>query len=464
LGVVTGIAILLVLPAAMSRASWLAVIAGSAIAGIGRWKGKIRVNPPHLCHPRSIIRYLVILVSVLLVCSACAGMYFLKKNSADGRLLTWKVSVQTIVKHPFGVGLGNFSGAYGEEQAAYFASGQASEQEELVAGNPEYGFNEYLQIGIESGIVSFLLFIGIIVLTFRSMLKNRDWAVMGSLTSLLVFAFFSYPFSVLPFGIVFVFLISIAQWNEWNADDEKGVIAGLTRNPLIDVNKCLTVLRGLRGKPAMTTLFKPAMTGIMFLLVCFCLYRQYPVYEACKTWNKIYYHSGMYKESAKEYEKLYPYLNDRIQFLFEYAQCLSKAGINDEQGIAGQARNDKVMKGAVTPDLIRGRNDRLLQSNEVLRRAMQISCDPMLYNLMGKNHQAMKEYDKAESAFIQSTRIVPSRLYPWYLLCKLHAERGMPEKANETAKIVLTKEPKVQSPAVREMREEVREIIKNYEL
>jgi hypothetical protein len=44
------------------------------------------------------------------------------------------------------------------------------------------------------------------------------------------------------------------------------VIAGkrsATRNPLLIVNKCLTVLRGLRVKPAMTERREPAMTGIV---------------------------------------------------------------------------------------------------------------------------------------------------------------------------------------------------------
>jgi hypothetical protein len=44
----------------------------------------------------------------------------------------------------------------------------------------------------------------------------------------------------------------------------------------------------------------------------------------------------------------------------------------------------------------------------------------------------------------------------------LYDETGQKEKMMETANIVLTKEPKVQSPAVKEMREEVRELrVKN---
>jgi tetratricopeptide (TPR) repeat protein len=128
------------------------------------------------------------------------------------------------------------------------------------------------------------------------------------------------------------------------------------------------------------------------------------------------------------YKPLYPYLNDRIQFLFEYGRSLS----NSKQYEA---------------------------SNKVFHRAAQISCDPMLYNIMGKNYQAMKDYGRAEACFVHATQTVPNRLYPWYLLCKLQAETGQREKAAETAKIVLTKEPKVQSQAVREMREEVLKLI-----
>ena len=197
--------------------------------------------------------------------------------------------------------------------------------------------------------------------------------------------------------------------------------------------------RGLRVKPAMTIIIS------VLLLTAFCLYKQYPVYGAYKQWNKnrMYYQTGMYKEATENYEPLYPYLKDQIQFLFEYGRSLSQAGINE--GIAGQARND-----------------RLAKSNEVLRQAKKISCDPMLYNIMGRNYQAMREYDLAEHSLLKSTQIVPNRLYPWYLLMELYVETGDEEKAREMAKIVLTKEPKVQSTAVREMREEANKIrVKN---
>jgi hypothetical protein len=77
---------------------------------------------------------------------------------------------------------------------------------------------------------------------------------------------------------------------------------------------------------------------------------------------------------------------------------------------------------------------------------------------MGKNYQDMKQYGQAEAAFVHAVQLVPGRLYPWYLLTKLYDEMELKDKVNETAAIVLTKEPKVQSPAVNEMRKEVKRL------
>jgi tetratricopeptide (TPR) repeat protein len=144
----------------------------------------------------------------------------------------------------------------------------------------------------------------------------------------------------------------------------------------------------------------------------------------------VLYHAGIYEKGAEAYASLYPLLFDQLDFLFEYAQCLSKS-------------------------------ERYAESNAVLEKAVKIRCDPMLYNVTGRNCQAMKRYADAERCFRKAANIVPGRIYPWYLLAYLYMEMGETEKARETAQIVLTKEPKVQSTAVREMREKMKEIIQD---
>jgi len=58
-----------------------------------------------------------------------------------------------------------------------------------------------------------------------------------------------------------------------------------------------------------------------------------------------------------------------------------------------------------------------------------------------------------------ASAIIPSRLYPYYLLVILYIETGDNEKARETASILLNKEPKIYSPAIREMKEEIEKLI-----
>ncbi|GHT88303.1 membrane protein [Bacteroidia bacterium] len=389
LGMISCIAILLILPATMSRAAWLAAIAGSGWVLYARYAGWLKKQYQRYKKQAIMIGSALALFSVL----ALAGVYYLKKDSADGRALMWKVTLKTIPKYPLGVGLGQFPGTYATEQALYFASGEASEQEELVAGSPEYAFNEYLQMAVEWGIVPFLLFIIIIAGALYRGYKRKQIAATSSLVSLLVFAGMSYPFSVLPFAIALVFLLAVI-YSEKNTNQ----------------------------KSAKTAII--LLTG--FLLTGLCIYNRYPTYNAYKKWNlaQVLYQTKSYEPAKKEYAALYPYLNDQINFMFEYGHLLS----NSKEYEAG---------------------------NEILQQTVRICGDPMLYNVMGKNCQAMQKYEQAEACFIRATQIIPNRLYPWYLLCKLYAEMGLPEKVQETAAIVLTKEPKVQSPAVREMREEV---------
>jgi O-antigen ligase len=392
---ITCIAILWVLPATMSRASWLAVIAGS-IAVIYAYYSKRLALKEYWSHHKKKIRIAGFIV-VLFLFAAFAGMYFLKKNSADGRLFIWKISMQAAVKHPFGAGSGNFSNAYGEAQAVYFSSGKADEKEELIADSLDFGFNEYIQILTESGIISFLLFVTIIILAVKSMIKKQGWNILGAMISMLVFAFFSYPFSVLPFLIVFVFLLA-ASGSESKKTDKT------------------------------TRSFAVLLFCFCLFVSCFCLHKQYHVYEAHKKWSQSKNSHNLKRYEEANYESLYPFLNDQPLFLFDYTQVLDKS-------------------------------KEYVRNHEVLQRAMQLSCNPIWHELMGQNYQAMKEYDKAEVCFKKAANLIPVRLYPHYLFAKLYHEMGLQEKAKMEANIVLTKKPKVNSKIIEEMREEMKKLL-----
>lgn len=85
----------------------------------------------------------------------------------------------------------------------------------------------------------------------------------------------------------------------------------------------------------------------------------------------------------------------------------------------------------------------------------------MIMNIIAKNFQELKEYKKAEEWLIKSTNMLPGRIYPYYLLARLYANSGFYDydKFREMAYIVMTKEPKVKSTAIDEMRNEIKKML-----
>lgn len=404
ISVLTLISILLILPATMSRASWIAAFSGCLFTALFFIVKKKRLSVSIDRFGKRTKLYGSLILGLLII--ALTGIYYLKKDSADGRMLIWKISTQVIHKYPFGVGLGNYSGIYGEEQAGYFMAQSRPDNEQLIAGNPEYAFNEYIQICSEFGVLPFFLFVSIIVYTLCIGIRKKRYAATGAFLSLLVFASMSYPFSILPFLVSFVFLAAMCSMDT------------------VRTGKFCSARSFWGMMPLLILLF--FITGIF-------VRDRYPLYDAYRKWNKvkILYNANIHKDAVKEYAGLYPYLNHEIQFLFEYAQSLSKSGQYEE-------------------------------SNQILQAAMKISCDPMLYNIMGKNCQALKKYAQAEQCFRKASMIVPNRIYPYYLLAKLYEEDGKFEQVCEMAGFIRTKEVKVHSKAVDEIREELKLMCEKY--
>lgn len=120
----------------------------------------------------------------------------------------WKIDTRIMLRHPLcGGGIGNFAGAFGEEQARYFASEERPKAETQVAGCPEAGFNEFLQTGAETGAVGLVLLLLITGSAIVSQLRRGAPFGYGLLAAA-VFACFSYPWGVLPLRLLFVVLLA----------------------------------------------------------------------------------------------------------------------------------------------------------------------------------------------------------------------------------------------------------------
>ena len=353
LALVALVLMLVVLPSGMSRSAWLAALMASGYV----WA---------MHYPKAIARYWkAFLAGGLLFILLGIGAYYWKKDSADGRLLMWKIAF-TEVPATIGVGWENVAGAYGEAQERYFRQGKGTPWEERVAGAPEYVFNEYLQVGIAWGTPVLCVILAVVIVIFSWGHRDRQYGVCGGLFSLAVFAFSSYPFQFLEFILAFLALLVTCAlghrklWVRWLA-----LVLGIGLGVYLSANR--------------------------------------------------------------------PTKN--VRRMFEQAHALHKAG-------EWQA------------------------STDLLKETMKVSSDAMVLNIIGKNFQAMGQPKVAEHWFVRSTHRLPNRIYPYYLLAKLYAEHPKifpKEKLEWATRMVLEKEAKVESTAIRQMREEVKKMLEEKE-
>lgn len=395
--------IVCLLPAGMSRSAWMAsAISCIYVISMNYWSkiGTLINRYRKRIVPFAIIS--LVIISLVIITLSVIGLYMLKKDSADGRLFMWKISSQAVAQNPWtGSGWDNVPAAYGQAQEKFFAEGNYSETEEYVAGTPEYVFNEYLQASIAWGLPVTCMCLLVVIFCFYIGNRNGLYGICGAILSLSVFAFSSYPFQFPAFvSALFVLLFTC-------------------------------IVQTIKSKKSI--ILYPVVCGLLLCtFVCSQNYRQDSrIVEACKKWNgsRIFYQSGAYSRAELEYAEIEAEMKGNARFMFEYGHTLHKL-------------------------------HKYKKSNEILIKALSLSGDPMILNIIGKNEQELKEYDRAEHYFLRSVHRLPSRIYPYYLLAKLYSthEYYNYDKFKWACNMVIHKEPKVQSTAIRQMRDEIRKL------
>ncbi len=186
----------ILIPASMSRTALAASAIGVTVTVADRIIPILRT-----------VRKPWVVVSAAIIAIGCFGIYAVKKDSAHGRLLMWKVATGAVADVPAGgVGWDKVAGCYGEAQEEYFASDRGSERERMVADAPEYVFNEYLQTAIAFGPMVTLWMTVIIACGLIVSLRNRRNGIGGSVAAVMAVMFASYPLQfplfVVTIGIV----------------------------------------------------------------------------------------------------------------------------------------------------------------------------------------------------------------------------------------------------------------------
>lgn len=394
IGWITLTLILTVLPASASRSAWIAAVAGCCLVALGQRREAVT---------EWLRRWWLPLTAAMI--AAAIGAYMLKADSADGRLLMWRIGLRACAAHPWGVGWHHVAGAYGDAQEAYFASGAASPDEIAVAGTPDYLFNEYLQVALAWGWPAWLLFAGGLATAIVSALRARIYATAGATATFAVFAFSSYPLQF-PLFVAAITMLTVSA------------AAGICRT---------------RGA---TCLFA-AFCTVICLTSGISAYSHYETARTYKRWERVRHHYRMsdHRAAVEAMSSFGDSLAWNRNYLFEFGHSLNLTGDYEK-------------------------------SNRVLAEAAKVCGDPMIFNIRGKNYQALGLRDSALAEFRRAYDRLPNRMYPHYLMMRLATDCEPVDTglAVQEARIVLGMHVKVMSPAVHEMRDSARAALKEFDI
>lgn len=396
------IIILIALPGGLSRPAWLAAIASCSWVFFLRKSGWKILKQRVLTHSKTVVITCAFLFLFIAGLPTLGGLIHPDKSA--GRMLMWNVTTKAILEQPVtGTGLGGFPTSYAKSQADYFSSGKASDMERLAACCPRFAFNEYLQMGLEYGIVGLLLFSLWIGFVLYYGLKNKQVRSTGCIIALLFFSMYSYPLQLPSFWVLLLFFSAT----------------------------CVTI-PGKLQKPSPKTF--PYIGTFAALAACMLFFGQRSYYQSYKEWKtlRILEQKDEHSVAAQGYQSLYPKLSHQVEFLREGAKCLQQ---------------NKQFADAV------------IWTN----RALQLSADPEFYDIMAESHRQLGLYKQAEKCLLQCLHILPERIETYYQLTKLYSEDSyyQPDKLKLAAYSVLTSQPADKSKASESMKEDVNRLLQH---
>lgn len=339
------------------------------------------------------------LISCLFTLSAIVLLYFLKQDSANGRLLIWSTSCMMIVDRPWGFGIGGVAREYMNYQAE-FLSRFHSDYWLNLSDNIVRVFNEYLSVGIELGVIPMLLLLMAFVYLFCRIFKETD--KHNRICLLLLFSigftsFFSYP------------LYYPVSW----------VVIGYSLSCLLNPNKYAVTIKNV---------FFLRYVVILFLVFILLYQRQELRYQ--REW----YVSAQSSLSGErdvlftDYSRLYNHLRKYPNFLYNYGAELNYAG-------------------------------EYWLSNKVLEEYLMQMADYDAWLLMADNFQKMNQCENAVLAFQKAAAMCPGKIYPLYAQIFLYQRLNKMDKVIDLAQQVVNKKVKILSSDVKIMKQQAKSLL-----
>lgn len=334
-----------------------------------------------------------------------AGAFSLKRDSALGRFHIWEMELCAIADKPLtGHGSGYAMGSYADAQASYFSSKPRSTERVRIAGSPEYAFNEYFRVGMEYGVLAMSAFAALSMCGFIILRRTRS-ALAWGLAVWGTFAFASYPLSVWQLCLLLAVMLGAACGYLPTAACKRLRIILVSAAVIISVASISVWLPYASRKRGAEEKWREVQMLASF---------------------------GADEGIADRLASLYPVLRRNYRFLYDYGYSLHKSG-------------------------------RYGESSDILLEGAARSSDPMFHNIIGKNFEAMGDYVSAETCWLHSHYMVPSRLYPYILLMEMYDRLGEKRQAADYARKVLEKPVNERNTAMAGLRERAEKYLRENE-
>lgn len=155
-------------------------------------------------------KYKIIGIVIIIVASTFVISIILltKKNSSQGRLFVWKNSIELIKKDPMGYGYGLFEKTYNISQSNYFESGAGTEEEIRNADHVAMSYNDYLEMGIEGGIIGSLFLALLFILSSIEAYRQKDAEAFSFIIATMVMAMVNFLYSSVSVWLLVLFMIA----------------------------------------------------------------------------------------------------------------------------------------------------------------------------------------------------------------------------------------------------------------
>ena len=383
------------------RAAWVALL---MVVARSVYLSRFRCGNDFFAWFRShaVFRVLIPLLIILSV----YGLYRFKPDSADGRILIWKVTLGMVKEKPLtGFGPGGFTAHYMHYQASYLEEG-GTPRERFLADSNHLVYNEPLRLMVDYGVAGFLLYACFLYIALI-IPRKKDVVTLSAqslLTSYLIWGLFAYPDQTFPMQVIA--LIALA------------CLSHRCRKPLWIFRLAARTCKVLQ----MVLLIAAIGLAFTFTEKYRCHRKFYQIMNA--------YSSNRLDESVKELATMESIMQDESAYWIYYCMLLNKI------------KSDSVLLDKIV-------------------RWEELYPTPDTYIMKGDLWQRMGQYDKAETAYLLANWMVPSRQRARSRLALLYRRLGRNEEAMCIAHEILTEKVKVYGFQTHKIHEELKRIFEN---